>query len=96
VVTIFSVGVLQFDVTVERLNTEYKVDADYTGTDFQVARWIESDNEKKLTEFKRLFESSLAEDADGYLTYLAPSQWKLNYTEEQWPEITFHKTREQV
>ena len=91
-----AVGVLQFDVTVERLKTEYKVDADYTATDFQVARWIESDNEKKLSEFKRLFESSLAEDADGYLTYLAPSQWKLNYTIEQWPEIIFHKTREQV
>jgi len=91
-----AVGALQFDVTVERLKTEYKVDADYTGTDFQVARWIESDNEKKLAEFKRLFEPGLAEDADGYLTYLAPSQWKLNYTEEQWPDIVFHKTREQV
>lgn len=91
-----AVGVLQFDVTVARLNAEYKVDADYTATDFQTARWIESDNEKKLAEFKRLFEHSLAEDADGYLTYLAPSVWKLNYTIEQWPEITFHKTREQV
>jgi peptide chain release factor 3 len=91
-----AIGVLQFDVTVARLNAEYKVDADYTATDFQTARWIESTDEKKLAEFKRLFEHSLAEDADGYLTYLAPSLWKLNYTIEQWPEITFHKTREQV
>jgi len=36
-----AVGALQFDVTVERLKSEYNVDADYTSTDFQVARWIE-------------------------------------------------------
>jgi len=91
-----AVGSLQFDVTVARLKAEYNVDADYTATDFQVARWIESDNEKKLSEFRRLFEANLAEDADEKLAYLAPSQWKLGYTEEQWPDIIFHKTREQV
>ncbi len=91
-----AVGVLQFDVTVERLKTEYKVDADYVAADFQVARWITCENDKKLAEFRRLFESNLAEDADGFLAYLAPSAWKLNYTEEQWPDITFHKTREHV
>ncbi len=91
-----AVGVLQFDVTVERLKTEYKVDADYVATDFQVARWVSSEDEKKLAEFRRLFEASLAEDGDGFLTYLAPSEWKLNYTIEQWPDIRFHKTREHV
>lgn len=91
-----AVGVLQFDVTVARLKAEYKVDADYVATDFQTARWVTSSDEKKLAEFRRLFESSLAEDADGFLAYLAPSPWKLNYTEEQWPDITFHKTREHI
>jgi len=91
-----AVGTLQFDVTVERLKNEYKVDAGYTGTDFQVARWVTCDDEKMLSNFKHQFESTLAEDADGFLTYLAPSQWKLNYTVEQWPDITFHKTREQI
>ena len=91
-----AVGVLQFDVTVARLKAEYKVDAEYVSTDFQAARWITSDNEKKLAEFRRLFEANLAEDADGFLAYLAPSLWKLNYTEEQWPEIVFHKTREHI
>ncbi|RMG60431.1 MAG: peptide chain release factor 3, partial [Gammaproteobacteria bacterium] len=91
-----AVGVLQFDVTVERLKTEYKVDADYVATDFQIARWVSSDDERKLAEFRRQFEANLAEDGDGFLAYLAPSAWKLSYTEEQWPEITFHKTREHV
>ena len=89
-----AVGVLQFDVTVARLKAEYNVDADYVATDFQTARWLVSDNEKKLAEFKRLFEANLALDADGFLAYLAPSAWKLNYTMEQWPEISFLKTRE--
>ncbi|OIP99822.1 MAG: peptide chain release factor 3 [Zetaproteobacteria bacterium CG2_30_46_52] len=91
-----AVGVLQFEVTVERLKSEYKVDAAYVGTDFQVARWITCDNEKKLAEFKKSFDANLAEDGDGFLTYLAPSAWKLSYTQEQWPEIVFHKTREQI
>jgi len=91
-----AVGVLQFDVTVARLNAEYKVDADYVATDFQIARWVTSKNDKKMSEFRRLFESSLSEDADGFLSYLAPSAWKLSYTEEQWPDITFHKTREHI
>jgi len=91
-----AVGVLQFDVTVERLKAEYKVDAAYVSTDFQVARWVTCDDDKKLTEFTRSFDANLAEDGDGFLTYLAPSMWKLNYTIEQWPDVTFHKTREQI
>jgi len=91
-----AVGVLQFDVTVERLKTEYKVDADYVATEFQVARWITCKDEKKLAEFSRLFEANLADDGDGFLTFLAPSEWKLNYTIEQWPDIEFHKSREHV
>ncbi|MDX8381785.1 MAG: peptide chain release factor 3 [Ghiorsea sp.] len=91
-----AVGVLQFEVTVERLKAEYKVDADYVGTDFQVARWITCGDEKQLAAFKKQYDANLAEDGDGFLTYLAPSAWKLNYTEEQHPEIVFHKTREQI
>jgi len=91
-----AVGILQFDVTVARLKAEYRVDADYVGTDFQVARWISCDDAKKLAEFRRMFEASLAEDAGGFLAYLAPNAWKLNYTIEQWPEITFRKTREHI
>ncbi|RMH59211.1 MAG: peptide chain release factor 3 [Zetaproteobacteria bacterium] len=91
-----AVGALQFDVTVERLKAEYNVDADYVATEFQAARWVSCDDEKKLAEFRRQLEASLAEDSDGFLTLLAPSAWKLNYIMEQWPDITFHKTREHV
>jgi len=63
-----AVGVLQFDVTVERLKSEYKVDAAYVSTDFQVARWVTCEDDKKLAEFTRSFDANLAEDGDGFLT----------------------------
>ncbi|MDQ6986880.1 MAG: peptide chain release factor 3 [Mariprofundaceae bacterium] len=91
-----AVGVLRFDVAVARLKAEYNVDADYVGTDFKLARWISCDNAAKLKEFERLFSPNLAHDSEDQLAYLAPDAWKLNYTEEQWPEIIFHKTRESL
>ncbi|MDQ6965362.1 MAG: peptide chain release factor 3, partial [Mariprofundaceae bacterium] len=91
-----AVGVLQFDVAVARLKAEYNVDADYVGTDFKLARWIKCDNAAKLKEFERQFAASLALDSDDSLAYLAPDAWKLRYTEEQWPDVTFFKTRESL
>jgi len=91
-----AVGVLQFDVAVARLKAEYNVDADYVGTDFKLARWIKCDNAAKLKEFERQFAASLALDSDDSLAYLAPDAWKLRYTEEQWPDVKFFKTRESL
>ncbi len=89
-----AVGVLQFDVTMERLKNEYGVDAVYEGIDFAAARWVECDDRKKLAEFEKKNQANLARDAEGNLTYLAASEWRLGYVQEQWPDIVFHKTRE--
>ena len=89
-----AVGVLQFDVTVARLKAEYGVDAIYEGIDFATARWIECGDKKKLAEFEKKCQANLAHDAEGNLTYLAPSEWRLGYVTEQWPDVIFHKTRE--
>ncbi|GAB4553755.1 MAG: peptide chain release factor 3 [Geothermobacteraceae bacterium] len=89
-----AVGVLQFDVTMERLKNEYGVDAIYEGIDFAAARWVECDDRKKLAEFEKKNQANLARDAEGNLTYLAASEWRLGYVQEQWPDIVFHKTRE--
>jgi len=89
-----AVGVLQFDVTITRLKTEYGVDAIYEGIDFATARWIGCDDKKLLAEFEKKSQSNLARDAEGNLAYLAPSEWRLGYVMEQWPAIVFHKTRE--
>ncbi len=89
-----AVGVLQFDVTMARLRAEYGVDAVYEPVQYATARWIESDNKKKLAEFEHKNQGALAHDAEGNLTYLAASEWRLGHVEEQWPEIVFVKTRE--
>jgi peptide chain release factor 3 len=89
-----AVGVLQFDVIIARLKAEYSVDAVYEGTDFATARWVCCGDRKKLDEFQKELRANLAIDAEGNLAYMAPSEWRLKYTQEQWPDITFHKTRE--
>lgn len=88
-----AVGALQFDVTMARLRDEYGVDAAYEPIEAQRARWIEGER-KKLDEFEKKNSMRLARDTEGNLAYLAPSEWQLNYTMEQWPDITFHRTRE--
>jgi peptide chain release factor 3 len=89
-----AVGVLQFDVTMERLKAEYGVDAVYESVDYATARWVGSDDPKKLAEFEKKNQASLAIDSEGNLSYLAPSEWRLGYVMEQWPDIDFAKTRE--
>ncbi|MDX9709433.1 MAG: peptide chain release factor 3 [Trichloromonas sp.] len=89
-----AVGVLQFDVIVSRLKNEYAVDAVYEGIEYATARWIECADKKKLAEFEKKNQGSLALDTEGNLTYLASSEWRLGHVAEQWPEVKFHKTRE--
>ncbi len=89
-----AVGVLQFEVTMARLKTEYGVDAVYEGVSFAMARWISSDDSKQLEAFKQKNQDGIAYDGEGHLSYLAPSQWKLDRVMELYPAIVFHKTRE--
>ena len=91
-----AVGVLQFEVTIARLKNEYGVDAVYEPTNFQAARWVGCTDKKKLTEFERANQLALAKDAEGFLTYLAESEWMLNFFMEKWPNIEFTKTRENI
>ena len=89
-----AVGVLQFDVTMARLKSEYGVDASYETIDYAAARWIACDDPKRLSEFEKKCQANLARDADGHLTYLATSEWRLGFIMEEWPDIAFRKTRE--
>ena len=91
-----AVGVLQFEVTMARLKNEYGVDAIYEGTNYQAARWVHADDRKTMAEFERKNQAALARDSEGFLTYLAQSEWMLSYFMEKCPDITFDKTRENV
>lgn len=89
-----AVGELQFEVTKARLKAEYGVDAEYEPLDYVTARWVSCDDKKTLANFEKTNQKVLARDAEGYLTYLAPSLWQLKFIAEDWPAIQFHKTRE--
>jgi peptide chain release factor 3 len=89
-----AVGVLQFDVVAHRLKDEYGVDCQFEAVNVNTARWVSSDNSKKLEEFKTKLRSNLALDHAGDLAYIAPSRVNLTMTEERWPEIEFLATRE--
>lgn len=89
-----AVGVLQFDVTVARLQSEYGVEADYEPAGYTAARWVDCEDKKKLQEFERKHRSDMAHDAEGHLAYLAPNEWRLGFVQEDWPQISFRKARE--
>jgi len=86
--------VLQFDVVVARLKSEYNVEAIYESVNVATARWVESNDVKKFEEFKRKNEIQLALDGGDNLTYIAPTMVNLNLTQERYPDVTFRKTRE--
>jgi peptide chain release factor 3 len=89
-----AVGTLQFDVVVFRLRDEYKVECSYEAVNVNTARWVASDDERKLGEFRRKADQNLALDGGGHLTYLAPTRVNLSLTEDRWPEVEFRSTRE--
>jgi peptide chain release factor 3 len=89
-----AVGLLQFEVTTSRLKAEYGVDAVYEAVDFNVARWVQCDDQKQMEAFVQKNLMNVAKDAEGCLSFLTTSEWQLGYCMEQWPEIAFLKTRE--
>ena len=89
-----AVGVLQFDVVVSRLKTEYNVEAIYENVNVATARWVECADAKKFEEFKRKNEQNLALDGGDNLTYIAPTIVNLNLAQERYPDVVFYKTRE--
>jgi peptide chain release factor 3 len=89
-----AVGVLQFDVTLDRLDDEYNVEAHLSGTSYAAARWVECDDPKKLDAFRSANQNRLFTDAEGDLAYLASSQFRLERMMEDWPAITFKATKE--
>ena len=89
-----AVGVLQFDVVVHRLKSEYGVEAIYENIQVATARWVSSKDGKKFDEFKRKAEANLAWDGGENLTYIAPTMANLSLTQERYPDVEFHRTRE--
>ena len=89
-----AVGMLQFDVVQSRLQGEYGVDAVFEGAAVNTARWVSCDDAKMLGDFQNALSHNIAIDAAGNLAYLAPNSVNLRLTQERWPKVVFHTTRE--
>jgi peptide chain release factor 3 len=89
-----AVGVLQFDVVASRLMGEYGVDAVFEGTSITSARWVTCDDKKMLADFEKALSHNVSYDAAGNMAYLAPNNVNLKLTQERWPKVVFHSTRE--
>ena len=89
-----AVGQLQFEVVTFRLQDEYGVQCVFENVSVHTARWVSARDERKLEEFRTKAHDHLAVDHGGALVYLAPSRVNLQLTQERWPDIQFHETRE--
>jgi len=89
-----AVGVLQFEVVVHRLKTEYNVDAIYEPISVATARWVTCNDEKIFAQFQKKSYDYIALDGGNNLTYIAPTMVNLNLAKERYPEVEFHQTRE--
>jgi peptide chain release factor 3 len=89
-----AVGRLQFEIVAHRLKGEYNVDALYEPADIYTARWLTFPDDVVKKKFRQRESASLAEDVDGNPVYLASSRYKLQITQERFPEVGFHATRE--
>jgi peptide chain release factor 3 len=89
-----AVGVLQFEVVASRLQNEYGVDAVFEGTSTTCVRWVTGEDKRMLADFEKNLGHNVAYDAAGNMAYLAPNSINLELTQERWPKLTFHATRE--
>ena len=90
------VGPLQFDVLKSRLLAEYGLDIEFEGAPFEMARWVDADDKKAIEKFSEANRPNLAEDHDGALVYLARNAWYLQRAKDDFPDIRFLATREQI
>jgi peptide chain release factor 3 len=83
------VGPLQLDVLQVRLKDEYGLEVLWDSAEFQLARWISSEDPKALDTFVKSNALSIADDLDGDPVFLAGNQFRLDYAKERAPGIVF-------
>src|SRR6201991_3080908 len=88
------VGPLQLDVLKARLDAEYSLPVEFKGSEVQMARWISSEDGRKLDTFIAANTSSIADDVDGDPVYLARNEFYLGYTKERAEGIEFTNVKD--
>jgi len=88
------VGPLQLDVLKARLDAEYSLPVEFEVSEFSLARWISSDDRKKLDAFIAANGSGIADDVDGDPVFMARNEFYLGYTQERAEGITFSNVKD--
>jgi peptide chain release factor 3 len=88
-----AVGALQLDVLQSRLKAEYGVSIRLESAPYETARWIAGD-ETAVQRFRDAHRSSIAEDRNANLVFLARNAWALNRAIEEYPAVKFLNVRE--
>jgi peptide chain release factor 3 len=88
-----AVGVLQFDVLLHRLNSEYGADAKLVNEPWTVARWVQGDE----AEIKKLANSGkgiLVRDQTEHWVNLFKTQWDFNWIRDKFENLNFTTSME--
>jgi peptide chain release factor 3 len=89
-------GALQFEVLADRIRTEYNIPVHFEGTTLYTARWVDSGDQQLMKKFTNANHAAMAEDHNGSPVFLARNAWHLKTAGEEWPQMKFLKTKEQV
>ncbi|MDE0898350.1 MAG: peptide chain release factor 3 [Longimicrobiales bacterium] len=84
-----AVGVLQFDVLLDRLQREYSVTARLERLPFHCARWV-TGPDASIDKVANAYGRRRVEDADGAELILFDNEWTLQRSVEQEKELTFY------
>ncbi|WP_339734890.1 peptide chain release factor 3 [uncultured Sunxiuqinia sp.] len=89
-----TVGQLQFEVIEYRLLHEYGAKCRFENLPMHKACWIECDNPKTLSEFKKRKHQKMAVDKRGRDVFMADSSFILQMAQDEFKDIKFHFTSE--
>ncbi len=89
-----TVGQLQFEVIQYRLEHEYGAKCRFETMPMYKACWIECDDQKTLTDFKKRKHQKMAVDKRGRDVFMADSGFILQMAQDEFKDIKFHFTSE--
>jgi peptide chain release factor 3 len=89
-----TVGQLQFEVIAHRLEHEYGASCRFVPRNYHLACWITTENEEQLKKFMNAKTGNMAKDKDDNWVFLAETRFLLIMAEQDYPDLTFHRTSE--
>ncbi|KHJ37003.1 peptide chain release factor 3 [Pedobacter glucosidilyticus] len=89
-----TVGELQFEVIQFRLKQEYGASCIFRPLNFSKSSWVSATTPAAMQQFLKAQASRIGYDKENRPVFFSSSQWDLEYTAKQFPEISFHDTSE--